>query len=92
MLLHNSWLLHLRAVKESDLANKNFGAFINTMEVTKNSKNDKIISLTEDPNSIVTLADNLAGQVHPQLQNIWGHPQQHSFDSGRPHRPWPPGN
>jgi hypothetical protein len=57
MLLHNSWLLHFHAVNKSDSANKNFGVFVNAMEDNK-SKNCKTISLTEDPNSINTLANN----------------------------------
>ncbi len=58
MSLQNSWLAHLCAINKNDLANKNFDAFVNAMEA-KNLKNDKIVSLTKDPDSIVVVADNL---------------------------------
>ncbi len=39
------------------MANKNFGAFINAT-VEKNSKNDKITALMEDPDNIIIVTDN----------------------------------
>jgi hypothetical protein len=57
MQLRNSWQAHLHSINEADSANKNFGAFISAM-AEKNSKNDKITALTEDPNSIIMVADN----------------------------------
>jgi hypothetical protein len=57
MQLCNSWQAYLCAIKKDYLANKNFGAFINAM-AEKNSKNDKINALMEDPDSIIMVADN----------------------------------
>jgi hypothetical protein len=57
MQLCNSWQAHLRAINKANSANKNFGAFINAM-AEKNSKNDKISAPTEDPDSIIMVADN----------------------------------
>ncbi len=57
MILHNSWLLHLQEINAVDLANRNFKAFINATNVKK-QKNDKINALSEDPDSIVLVADN----------------------------------
>ena len=57
MILHNSWLSHLRDINAADQANRNFSAFINATDVDK-QKNDKINAITEDPDSIVLIADN----------------------------------
>jgi hypothetical protein len=57
MQLRNSWQAHLCSISEADLANKNFGAFINAM-AEKNSKNDKNTALMEDPDSIIMVVDN----------------------------------
>lgn len=57
MTLHNSWQTHLNAVNACDTANRNFGAFVNALGDDKPS-NDKINALTEDPDSIVVVADN----------------------------------
>jgi hypothetical protein len=57
MQLRNSWQAYLRAINKANSANKNFGAFINAM-AEKNSKNDKITALMEDPDSIIMVADN----------------------------------
>ena len=57
MILHNSWLSHLRDINAADQANRNFNAFINATDVDK-QKNDKINAITEDPDSIVLIADN----------------------------------
>jgi hypothetical protein len=57
MQLHNSWLSHLCIFNSDNAANKNFHTFINAMTVEK-SKNDKIIALTKDPESIVVVANN----------------------------------
>ena len=57
MILHNSWLLHLREINAAELANRNFKAFINATNVKK-QKNDNINALSKDPDSIVLVADN----------------------------------
>ena len=57
MVLHNSWQAHLNAKNACDAANRNFGAFIKAISNDK-TKNDKIHALTEDPDSIVVVADN----------------------------------
>ncbi len=57
MQLRNSWQTHLCSINEANSANKNFGAFISAM-AEKNLKNDKITALTEDPDSIIMVADN----------------------------------
>ncbi len=54
MLFQNSLIAHLCVMNKSDTANKNFEAFINPMETT-NTKYDKVIALTEDPDSIVVV-------------------------------------
>jgi hypothetical protein len=69
MQLRNSWQAHLCSINEADSANKNFGAFISAM-AEKNSKNEKITALTEAPNSIIMVADNLTGSSSSQLQEI----------------------
>ncbi len=71
MPFQNSWLAHLCAVNKNDLANKNFDAVANTMEA-KNAKNDKKLSLTEDPDSIVVVAVNRqwVKLIH-SLKNLW---------------------
>ena len=55
MQLRNSWQAFLCAINEADSTNKNFGAFINAM-AEKNSKNDKINALMEDPDSIIMVS------------------------------------
>ena len=57
MILHNSWLSHLQEINATNLANRNFKAFINATDVKK-QKNDKINALSEDPDSIVLVANN----------------------------------
>jgi hypothetical protein len=57
MILHNSWLSHLRDINAADQANRNFNAFTNATDVDK-QKNDKINAISEDPDSIVLIADN----------------------------------
>ena len=57
MNLHNSWKSHLNAVNACDTANRNFDAFVKALGNEKSS-NDKINALTEDPDSIVVVADN----------------------------------
>jgi hypothetical protein len=56
MPLHNSWQVHLCSMNEADKINMNFNTLINAME-NKNSKNDKVNSLTKDPDSNVMVAD-----------------------------------
>jgi hypothetical protein len=48
MILHNSWLSHLRDINAADQANRNFNAFTNATDVDK-QKNDKINAIAEDP-------------------------------------------
>jgi hypothetical protein len=57
MILHNSWQSHLSAANACDTANRNLGAFAKALSNDK-SKNDKINAITEDPDSIVTVAYN----------------------------------
>ena len=57
MILHNSWQSHLSTANARDAANRNLGAFVKALSNDK-LKNDKINALTEDPNSIVIVADN----------------------------------
>jgi hypothetical protein len=44
MILHNSWLAHLREINAAHHANKNLGAFIDATAIEK-SKNDKVNSV-----------------------------------------------
>jgi hypothetical protein len=57
MQLHNSWLLHLCTTNSNNAANKYFDAFVNAM-AAKKSKNDMVIALTKDPESITVVEDN----------------------------------
>ena len=57
MILHNSWQSHLNAENSCDKANRNLSAFVKALGNDK-TKNDKINALTEDPDSIIVVADN----------------------------------
>ena len=53
----NSWQAYLCAMNETDTAKKNFNTFIDAMAI-ENSKIEKINAITEDPDSIVVVANN----------------------------------
>ena len=57
MILLNSWQSHLNAKNSCDAANRNLGAFVKALGNDK-TKNDKINVLTEDPDSIIVVANN----------------------------------
>jgi hypothetical protein len=52
-----SWQAHLSVANTTNEANGNFAAFIDALNV-RNSKNDRINSLTKDANGIVMVLDN----------------------------------
>jgi hypothetical protein len=52
----NSCQAYLRASNETDVANKNFDAFIDAMAM-ENSKIEKINAIMEDPDSIILVVE-----------------------------------
>ncbi len=56
-MAQNSWQAHLGVANTTNEANGNFVAFIDALNI-RNSKNDRINSLTKDADGIVTVLDN----------------------------------
>jgi hypothetical protein len=67
MPLHTSWQTHFCIMNEADKINKNLNTFINGMD-NKNSENDKINSLTKDPDCIVMVTDDNHKVEYKQLK------------------------